>query len=78
MYFFTFSGGECFLREDLLDLWERHGDCFFQVYTNGTLLDDAMVGRLSRLGNVAPMVSIEGSRESTDGRRGPGMYDKIT
>jgi len=77
MYFFTFSGGECFLREDLLDLWERHGDCFFQVYTNGTLLDDAMVGRLSRLGNVAPMVSIEGSRESTDARRGPGMYDKI-
>ncbi len=77
MYFFTFSGGECFIREDLLDLWKKHDDCFFQVYTNGTLLDDAMVEKLVRLGNVAPMVSIEGSRESTDLRRGPGMYDKI-
>ncbi len=77
MYFFTFSGGECFVREDLLDLWEKHDDCFFQVYTNGTLLDDALVEKLVRLGNVAPMVSIEGSRASTDLRRGPGMYDKI-
>lgn len=76
IYFFTFSGGECFVRPDILDLWEKHNDCFFQVYTNGTLLDDRMVERLARLGNVAPMVSVEGSREETDGRRGPGVYDK--
>jgi len=77
MYFFTFSGGECFLRKDLLDLWEKHGNCFFQVYTNGTLLDEPMVEKLVRLGNVAPMVSIEGSPRSTDDRRGPGMFDRI-
>ncbi len=77
MYFFTFSGGECFLREDLLELWRKHDDCFFQVYTNGTLLDEALVEKIACLGNVAPMVSIEGSRECTDARRGTGMYDKI-
>jgi len=58
-------------------LWEKHGDCFFQVYTNGTLLDEPMVERLVELGNVAPMVSIEGSPKSTDARRGPGMHERI-
>lgn len=77
MYFFTFSGGECFFRPDLLDLWEKHSDCYFHVYTNGTLLDDSLVERLARLGNVAPMVSVEGSREDTDLRRGAGVYDKV-
>jgi MoaA/NifB/PqqE/SkfB family radical SAM enzyme len=77
MYFFTFSGGECFVRPDLLELWKKHHDCFFQVYTNGTLLDDVTVGRLVKLGNVAPMVSVEGSREETDMRRGRGMYDRV-
>ena len=77
MYFFTFTGGECFLREDLFELWEKHADCFFQVYTNGTLLNDQVGQRLVRMGNVAPMVSIEGNEASTDRRRGPGMYKKI-
>lgn len=77
MFFFTFSGGECFVRPDLLDLWEKHDDCFFHVYTNGTLLDDAVVKRLVRLGNVAPMLSVEGSRVETDMRRGPGVYDRV-
>ncbi|HDQ93637.1 MAG TPA: radical SAM protein [Synergistetes bacterium] len=77
MYFFTFSGGECFTRPDLLDLWERHDDCFFHVYTNGTLLDDEMTSKLADLGNVAPMVSVEGSREETDHRRGAGVYDRV-
>lgn len=77
MYFFTFSGGECFIRPDLLDLWGRHDDCYFQVYTNGTLIDDAVADRLVALGNVAPMVSVEGGREETDARRGDGVYDKV-
>jgi MoaA/NifB/PqqE/SkfB family radical SAM enzyme len=77
MFFFTFTGGECFVREDLLDLWEKHGDCFFQVYTNGTLLDDRVVQRLLRMGNVALMVSIEGDEAATDRRRGPGMHKRV-
>ena len=77
MFFFTFSGGECFLRPDLLDLWGKHDDCYFQVYTNGTLIDDALVDRLVELGNVSPMISVEGDPERTDARRGPGAYDKI-
>ena len=74
---FTILGGEPFLRPDLLDLAARNPDSYFQVYTNGTLLTDAVIERLARLGNVAPMLSIEGGRDSTDARRGEGVYDTI-
>lgn len=77
MYFFTFTGGECFIRPDLLDLWEKHDDCYFQVYTNGTLIDDVVAERLRKMGNVAPMISIEGTKADTDARRGEGIYEKV-
>ncbi len=77
MFFFTFTGGEAFTRRDLPELWKKHGDCIFQVYTNGTLLDDDMVRTLADLGNVYPMVSVEGGVRETDDRRGTGTYDRV-
>lgn len=74
IHFVTISGGEPFLRKDLLDLYEKHRDIMFQVYTNGTLLDEDTVKRLKDLGNVAPMVSLEGFEEITDRRRGKGHF----
>lgn len=75
-YLYTILGGEPFIREDLLDFCGDNPDCYFQVFTNGTLLDDAVVERMAEVGNLAPMLSIEGDRETTDGRRGPGIYDQ--
>lgn len=75
--FFTIAGGEPFTRRDLLDLYERHDDCYFQVYTNGVLIDEEVAARLGEMGNVAPMLSVEGGRRSTDRRRGPGTYDRL-
>ncbi len=78
MYFFTISGGEAFTRPDLFELWAKHSDeCYFQVYTNGTLITDEVADRLVELGNVAPVISIEGDKAETDARRGPGVYDRI-
>ncbi|MBD3348159.1 MAG: radical SAM protein [Candidatus Eisenbacteria bacterium] len=77
MHFFTISGGEPFVREDLLDLMEKHNDAFFQVYTNGTLITDDVADRLLELGNAAPAISVEGYGEETDARRGEGTYDRV-
>jgi MoaA/NifB/PqqE/SkfB family radical SAM enzyme len=77
VYFVVVSGGEPFFRKDLLDLYEKHSDMAFHVYTHGGLLDDRIVGRLAELGNVLPAISVEGFREETDRRRGPGHYDKV-
>lgn len=77
MYFVTTLGGEMFVYDDIWKLWEKHNDCYFQVYTNGTLIDEKAAHRLSELGNVAPMISVEGYKEETDWRRGKGVWDKI-
>jgi MoaA/NifB/PqqE/SkfB family radical SAM enzyme len=73
----TLSGGEPFVRKDLFDLFEKHQDMIFQIYTNGTLIDEAMAERLCKLGNVAPIISVEGFEESTDARRGEGHFQRI-
>ncbi len=77
IYFITISGGEPFIRQDLLKIFAAHGDMYFQVYTNGTFIDRAMAKKLSRLGNVLPAISVEGWEGETDARRGPGAFQKI-
>ncbi len=74
---FILIGGEPFMWPPLLDIVEAHRNSFFQIYTNGTMIDDDMAARIVELGNIAPAVSIEGSRERTDARRGPGVYDRV-
>jgi len=79
--FVVFSGGEPFVyRSDgkgILDLAEKHSDCYFLTYTNGTLIDDEVAERLGRMGNLTPAISLEGFRERTDARRGEGVFDKV-
>lgn len=77
IYFITMSGGEVFTRPDMFDIWKEHDDMYFQLYTNGTLIDDKAARRLEECGNVAPMISLEGYRELTDERRGPGAFDAV-
>ncbi len=77
IYFATISGGEPFIRPDLLDIFAAHHDMYFQVYTNGTFIDAEMARALARLGNVLPVISVEGWEEETDLRRGPGAFKKI-
>ena len=75
--FFTISGGEPFIRRDLLDVYRTFGDLYFQVYTNGTLIDDPLAAQLADLGNVFPAISVEGFEPETDARRGKGTFAKI-
>jgi MoaA/NifB/PqqE/SkfB family radical SAM enzyme len=77
IHFYTITGGEPFIRKDLLDLYEKFDDCFFHIYTNGLLITDEVIERIAKLGNVAPMFSVEGGRETTDRRRGKGVYDRV-
>jgi len=77
IYFIVVSGGEPFFRKDLLELFKKHNDMAFHVYTHGGLLDERLVARLAELGNVLPAISVEGFKEETDRRRGEGHYDKV-
>jgi MoaA/NifB/PqqE/SkfB family radical SAM enzyme len=77
VYFFTISGGEPFVRDDLLEMIGRHDDCFFQIYTNGTAIDDHVADRLLELGNATPAISVEGFGDETDARRGAGTFERV-
>jgi MoaA/NifB/PqqE/SkfB family radical SAM enzyme len=68
--FFGLLGGEPFLHPNLLDLLERHPDCYFQIFTNGQLITPETAQRLRSLGNATPLVSIEGDSVVSDERRG--------
>ena len=68
--YFGILGGEPFLHPQLLDLFAAHPDCYFQVFTNGQLITDDVARELARLGNVTPLISIEGSEVVSDERRG--------
>jgi MoaA/NifB/PqqE/SkfB family radical SAM enzyme len=78
---FVFSGGEPLLYrsqgKDLLDCVEKHKDCLFLMFTNGTLIDASLTGRLARLGNLTPALSVEGWQARTDAQRGPGTFDRV-
>ena len=77
MNFLTISGGEPFIRKEHLDLFEKHPDIAFQIYTNGTLINQEVAKRLAQMGNVYPAISVEGYEKETDERRGKGTFKKI-
>lgn len=78
IYFYLYTGGEPLTRkDDLLRLCEKHNDCEFHAFTNGTLIDDDFCEKVVKVGNFTMSVSIDGSKEVNDERRGEGVYDKI-
>ncbi|NIM03162.1 radical SAM protein [bacterium] len=77
IYFITTQGGEMFLRKDMYDVYEKHDDVYFQVYSNGILIDRKTAKKLADLGNVEVNLSVEGFKKETDSRRGKGVWKKI-
>jgi MoaA/NifB/PqqE/SkfB family radical SAM enzyme len=69
-YFFGILGGEPLMYKQLMDIFKSHSDCYFQLFTNGTLLTDKVAEELRRIGNVTPLVSFEGNETVADIRRG--------
>lgn len=68
--FFGILGGEPFMHKDLLKIFEANRDVYFQVFTNGHFITDEVAAELRRLGNVTPLISVEGSEIISDTRRG--------
>ena len=65
----TLSSQNTFYRskgKGLLDLAEKHRDCFFMIYTNSTLINNSVAECIAKAGNLTPAISLEGWRERTD------------
>ena len=78
VYMYILSGGEPLVRKkDIIRLCEKHDDCMFTAFTNGTLIDEEFADEMLRVKNFAPAISLEGFDDATDQRRGKGVYDKV-
>ena len=79
--FFTITGGEPMAYKSngkgILDIFEKHNDAFFLMYTNGTLIDEKAARRMAQAGNITPAFSVEGMEEKTDARRGKGVFQRV-
>ncbi len=78
VYFYVYSGGEPLVRKrDIITLCEKHSDCAFLAFTNGTLIDEEFADEMLRVQNFVPAISVEGFEEETDSRRGNGTYQAV-
>jgi MoaA/NifB/PqqE/SkfB family radical SAM enzyme len=68
--FFGILGGEPFMHKDLMEIFRAHPDAYFQVFTNGHFITDEVAAELREIGNVTPLISVEGSEIISDERRG--------
>ena len=78
VYLYMLTGGEPLVRKaDIIRLCEKHNDCAFHCYTNGTLVDEKFCEDMKRVGNLSLSISLEGFEDANDFRRGEGVYNKV-
>ena len=75
-HFYMLTGGEPLIRKnDIVTLASENKECTFLIYTNATLIDQKFCDDIKKCGNITLALSIEGSKESNDFRRGDGAYE---
>ena len=77
----SFTGGEPLVRKDFFELlkkcYENRDIIQYGILTNGTLLNNNIVGKLKKLGVSYIQVSLEGTEKTNDYIRGKGTFKKI-
>lgn len=78
VYLYMLTGGEPLVKKkEILALAGKHNDVEFSIYTNSTLIDEEFCREVVRLGNITFQLSIEGTPETNDARRGEGHYEAV-
>lgn len=74
--FSLLAGGEPMMRRDILTEVAKVKEMIFPIFTNGTLIGPTYIEFLRENLNMVPIISIEGTGEGTDERRGKGVYQR--
>jgi len=75
--FFVLAGGEPFMRPEIFDIIGEFPEIIFLIFTNGLLIDAAMVEKFRQQKNIVPLISLEGDLADTDERRGLGTHEQL-
>lgn len=71
------AGGEPMLRKDILKAASEVKNMIFPIFTNGTLISESHIDFFTENLNLIPILSLEGCMESTDDRRGQGVFNRV-
>ena len=79
VHLYMLTGGEPMVKKnEIFELCRKHKRLrAFAAYTNSTLITEDVCRQVKELGNLTFMVSIEGTPETNDARRGEGHYDAV-
>ncbi len=80
VHFYTLLGGEPSLKiKEFKDVFEKHNKSIFQMFTNATIMnrDEETLETILELGNIIPVLSVDGRKEQTDLLRGAGVYEEV-
>lgn len=75
--FILLAGGEPLLRKDVISEAATYPDILFPILTNGVFMGEEYINLFNKNRNLVPVMSIEGGEDSTDNRRGKGIYQKL-
>jgi MoaA/NifB/PqqE/SkfB family radical SAM enzyme len=75
--FVILAGGEPLVRPEMLDIAGSFPLVQFLMFTNGTMINDAVIASLEQHRNIIPVISLEGNQTETDDRRGSGIYANL-
>lgn len=78
VYRFDLMGGEPTLPEVIdtaLPVIQKYKNCFFNICTNCTLIDQKFIDKVKKQKNIFFLLSMEGNKETTEARRGKGSYE---
>lgn len=75
--FILLAGGEPLLRKDVIEEAAKHKNILFPIFTNGIYVGDKYIDIFDKHRNLVPIISIEGDKNTTDSRRGTGVYDQV-
>ena len=77
IHFIILTGGDPFSNQRLFKLYEKYSDVEFIVLTNGGLLTESCCTKLVSLGNVLPMITLEGDDQEIQRQTRTLTYSQI-
>lgn len=78
VHLYLLTGGEPLVRKkDIIRLADAHPYSEIGIFTNSTLIDEDFCKEVVRIGNITFFLSVEGSEETNDARRGDGHYQAV-
>ncbi|MDF2486702.1 MAG: MoeA/NarA subfamily Fe-S oxidoreductase, partial [Herbinix sp.] len=75
--FILLAGGEPLIRPELIQAAGQLPEIIFPVFTKGPMLGEEYIKLCDKHRNLVPIISIEGNEQTTDTRRGSGVYQQV-